>query len=293
MGDFEDSYKKASYAPPGEASSYVAEERGGADPGSRNFLDTLMGQDKTHVNYAEIATLPDAGDENAIAAANAEYQQRYKDWLQQIQDAQQRFHDADGISDLIARGKELEALTKSPPAKPDLSAIEHRSDRARLLNMATNDYRPLIDSLKTAAEGKGPSAALNYYRAAADDAAKRNYGMAASARGTGGQRAALFQAAMGQNAEQAQGAARQAAIIGAEEQNQARASLNAALTGLTGVYGTSNLLGDTRATQEFNANARNEATNVNAGIAKSNAANAQQFTKDVVNSGAKAAKLGA
>src|SRR5262245_963073 len=133
-----------------------------------------------------------------------------------------------------AKMARLESLRANPV---DISAIQAQSDRDRLLKEGLNTYKPLIGMLMTAARGEGPSAAVNYYKQMSDDAARRNYGLAASARGTGGQRAALFQAAMGQEAIDRQKAANQGAQIGAEEQQRARQGLIAAAAGLTNVYG--------------------------------------------------------
>lgn len=302
MGALEDYYNSlggaVSSPPPAAAggadpsqpgyTSYVGQQNGGAQSGSRGFMDVLTGQDNTHVNPALQATLPDAGDVAAVNSATAEYQKQHDAWTQELLALKARIHSGD-INEIIHAKENLDALTAREPQKPDLSAIQHQSDRNRLLNIGIGAYTPLIASLSSAAAGNGPSAALNYYRAAADDASRRTLGAAASARGTGGSRAALYQAALRQNAEATQGAANQASQIGAQEQNQARASLNAALAGLTNVYGTSNLLGDTQQQQAANQQAQNQAIGLNTQIAENNARNATDFAKTAIKTGAEAA----
>ncbi len=112
--------------------------------------------------------------------------------------------------------------------------------------------------------------------------------MAASSNGTGGQRAALFQAALGQAAQGQQQAANQAATIRAQEQQQAGAAVNSASQGLTNVYGMQNLYGGTLDTQKANQDAQNNAIALNEEIAQNNANNSTGLAKSVVNSGAQA-----
>src|SRR5262252_600011 len=270
----------------GTSGSYAPTSTGAVHQGDRNFLQTLMGQSDVSVDPALQATLPDAGDVAAVTGAQAEYQARHDTWSQQMNDLKNRIQaDPMGSKDLI---KQFQALGAQEPQKPDILAIQNQSDRARLLNEASAAYQPLISSLLSASQGRGPSAALNYYGQAADDAARRTLGAAASARGTGAQRAALYGAAMRQNAETNLGAARQAAITGAEEQNQARASLNQALAGLTNVYGTQ-LYGGTQHQQDQNQQAYQNAARINVGIQEKNAENETNAVKGWVDTGAKAA----
>lgn len=272
----------------GSSGSYVPQSNGGVDPGNPTFLERAFGQDQTKVTAATQATLSDKGDIPAVNAAMADYDARHKAWEQQMVATVDRVKNG-SFSDKVHSREIIDGMLKQEPAKPDLQAIQHQSDRDRLLSTIGGAYQPLIAQLQESAAGRGPSAALNTYRAAADDASSRNYGLAASARGTGGQRAALFHAALGQNAQDAQGAARQSAIIAAQEQNSARAALNSSLQGLTNVYGTSNLLGDTQHQQDRNQDAYNEAIGINARIQSENADRASKKLDQAVDTGAKLA----
>lgn len=282
----------AAGAPTPDASSYVPQSNGGVDPGRTNVAERVFGQDQTKVTAATQAALPDRGDAALVAAANSEYERLTAEWKARQVELTKQMSDAFDHQDfakLIKLQTELMKTAASPPGKPDLLAIQHMSDRDRLLTTIGGTYEPLIAQLSDAASGRGPSAALNTYRAAADDASSRNYGIAASAKGTGGQRAALFQAALGQNAQDAQGAARQSAIIAAQEQNQARGALNSSLQGLTNVYGTTNLLGDTSHQQDKNQDAYNEAIGINAKIQEGNAARASEHLDKGLEAGGKLA----
>lgn len=273
----------------GASGSYIPTSTGSVDPGHPNAFQTVFGQDQTVVTPALQGMLPDKGDVPAVNAAMADYDARHKTWVNDILGALDHLKHTSGLDDLLKTKDRIDYLKKSEPGKPDLGAIQHQSDRDRLLTTIGGTYEPLIAQLQESAAGRGPSAAMSTYRAAADDASNRNYGIAASSKGTGGQRAALFQAALGQNAQDAQGAARQSAIIAAQEQNQGRAALNSALQGLTNVYGTTNLLGDTSHQQDKNQDAYNEAIGINAKIQSDNAARASAHTDAAVSTGAKIA----
>lgn len=278
------------------------------DPGSRTPLDVLTGQNTGRATPDTIPSLPDAGDQATIAAAQQNYTAQRLAWLKSMVSPGGPvpptslsgitfMHDIDVLEHPekyggTGGGPYQNALASKggngSPTMPDALAVQSQSDRARLLGEAAAGYAPLIGMLMSAAQGNGPSAALNTYRAAADDAARRTYGDAASARGTGGQRAAIFQAALGQAAQQRQQAAGQSAIIAAQEQNQARAGLGSALAGLTNVYGT-DLYGGTQAQQGANQNAQITADKINADIANNNATNQTNAIKGYIDTGAKIA----
>ena len=274
----------------GASGSYVPVSGGVSTGADRGFLPSLIGTDNTTVNAALQQTLPDAGDVARVNAAQADYakvQADFRDRYVQLNEIVKREGPVTEAGH--AAYEEIVRMSKpeNQPKPPDLTAITHQSDRNRLLNIGLAGYKPLIEQLQAASIGQGPSIAVDTYRAAADDASNRNYGLAASAKGTGGQRAALFQAALGQNAQDSQGAARQAGIIRAQEQQQARSALGAALAGQTNVFGTANLLGDTEHTQDKNQDANNAAILENAHISEENAKAGTNALKSGVDTTAK------
>lgn len=266
--------------PGGTSGSYVPQSNGGVQGGGRSALDVLAGQNTTHVDPALQASLPDAGDQAAAQAATQEAQQKYDAWKQEYDSLVPK-----ALVSQDARDR-MKVLLANKPQQPDLLAIQNQSDRNRLLNEGSSAYAPLISELGSAAQGNGPSQALAQYRIAADEAQRRALGVAASANGTGGQRAALMQSAIAQAAQGQQQAAAQAAAIGATEQQNARSSLSQALTGLTNVYGTQ-LYGGTQNQQTANQNANNNAIALNENIQQSNAKNATDLAKAGLDTGAK------
>ncbi|HVW26235.1 MAG TPA: hypothetical protein VHC69_12755 [Polyangiaceae bacterium] len=271
----------------GASGSYTPQQNGGVTGGGGGIGAALLGQNTTQVSPALISTLPDSGDAAAVEGAENDYQQKLAAYqqansLQGHADEQQTILQieqnpnhlsptqlGDAITQEMAR---YSALTAAPPTAPDLSAVEAQSDRERLLNEASQVYQPLIQQQLGIATGTAPSAADLTYRAAAQDAQARAYGSAASINGTGGQRAALMQAAMGQAAQTQQTAATTAAQLRAQESNQAVQNVNQGLQGLTDIYGRSNLYGGTLQTQQENQSAQNNATNTNEQIDSANAA---------------------
>lgn len=292
------------------APSYYAPQSGGITAKDRSPLDVLAGQNNTTVNAALQGQLPDAEDAAKVNAAMGEYQKAHDNWNSQMQALfeEMRRDPFNAIKNNI-KGR-MDALAATEPRKPDLGAIQNQSDRARLLNQGYLAYDPLIRDLASAAAGRGPSQALNQYniaaadarqqyKSAADQAALRTLGTAASMRGTGGQRAALWQAAMGDIATQNQDtagrlasidqqAAEKAAAIGANEQQNARSAEIAALAGQTNVYGNQ-LYSGTQHQQDMNQNAENEAIALNAKIQSDNAANASQLAREGVKAAGTAA----
>lgn len=253
------------------------------NPGSQTIGGAILGQNPTTVTPNTVPILADAGSNaDAMAAAQQDWQNQTAQrksqadaLLAQIQaQAQKTGSFSPEAMNLMAQRAEL--LKPLPP--PDPGAIQAQADRQRLLGEAAQAYGPLISGLQSAAAGQGPSSALNAYKAAADDSAARTYGDAASGNVSGGQRGALFQAAMAKNAQMRQQGAMGAATIGAQEQNQARSSLGSALAGLTNIYGTE-LYGGTQAQQGANQNAQNTADQINANISSGNASNLSSFVK--------------
>lgn len=123
------------------------------------------------------------------------------------------------------------AQTNPPPhviTDEEIRAEQVKNDRARILGQASQQYGGLISGLQGEAFGDPnagyPSAAQSTLQAATDRNNRMAYGMAASAQGTGGQRAALFGAALGQSAMQNQSAANDAATLRAQETQQAKAN---------------------------------------------------------------------
>jgi len=279
----------------------------GYDPGSRSAIDVLTGQNKGTATPDTIPHTSDQGDQALIDQAQSQFLPGRIAWLQSnlqsnggaVPDGSLAALSYRHAIDVLQhpekyggiRSAQWNIAIKGPSTTgptPDPLAIENQQDRARLLAEAAAGYAPLIGMQMSAAQGNGPSSAMNTYRAAADDAARRTMGDAASARGTGGQRAALFQAALGKAAEQRQQAAGQAAIIGAQEQNQARAGLGSALAGLTNVYGTE-LYGGTQAQQGRNQDAQIQSDKINADIANSNATNQTNAIKGYIDTAGKVA----
>jgi len=258
----------------------------GYQQGSGNLLDAFMGQNSGKATPNTIGMLPDDDAAAAVAEAQAKYDAEHK-----VYETNANAAVGDYLKNLGQSGTNIWGQMAAPvnaiinaPAPVDVAEIQANQDRRRLLALAMSAYQPAISDLLSASRGEGPSAALNYYREAADDAARRNYGVAASAQGTGGQRAALFQAAMGQDALDRQKGANKAAIVGAEEQNQARSSLNSTLSGLTNLYGNI-LYSGTQHNQDQNQDAANRADEINAGIAANNAKNKGEFVGDLAEAG--------
>jgi hypothetical protein len=248
-----------------------------------NVWESLTGQSNDYATPDFITTNPDEENKAAIAAANDQYMKdvaKFQEDAKFLADEMGREFHEHFMSDRFVQLKnqlEMMGRPENQPQKPDPIAIEAQSNRSRLFKQAAQQYQPAISDLMAASRGEGPSAALNYYREAADDAARRNYGMAASARGTGGQRAALFQAALGQEAMDRQKAAMKAAQVGAEEQNAARAQLGQLLNSQTDVYRY--LAGDTSHVRDVNQNAAAQNTAINAGIGKENDENKTEAYK--------------
>lgn len=276
---------------PAGTGSYVGQQNGGVTSGNRSVWDVITGQNRSQVNPALIASLPDAGDQQAVADAQANFQRQHDAWAMQLQNVAAQMKGLSPFDPKFKAGMDqLNQLKAAEPQAPDQLAIQNQSDRNRLLNEATSAYQPLIASQLAVATGQAPSAAESTYRTAADDASRRAYGLAASAQGTGGQRAALFQAAMGQQAQVQQQAANDAAKIRAQEINSAGAAANSSLQGLTGIYGMSNLYGGTLDVQKFNADSRNTANQVNSGIQQNNANNSTSLAKSALSTAAQAAE---
>lgn len=283
-------YIKAHFGSTPQPTSYVGQQNGGVSGNTAGPLGLLAGQNTSQVTPALQSTLPDAGDVAAVNSANAQYKILQDQWQTQQQELGSKIIDAANHGDLPSQLRylsQLRDLQAKPPQPPDVTAIQNQSDRNRLLNEATDAYTPLINSLGSAAQGQGPSQALDQYRIAADEAQRRLLGVAASSNGTGGQRAATQQSALAQVAQAQQQSAGQAAAIGATEQQNARSALNSSLAGLTNVYGTQ-LYGGTQNQQTSNQNAQNNAIALNAQTANQNAANASALSRSVVSAGAQA-----
>lgn len=177
----------------------------------------------------------------------------------------------------------------TPPVAPTQQEIAQgqiQGDRARLLGNASN-YNQLVGQLQQSAAGNGPSAALDTLREGNARANANGYGMAASANVAPGQRAALFNAAINQTGANNQQAARDAAVMRANETNTARAALGTTLgqqnTPLQALYAGS------QERDLANQNAGIQQDNARAGIAASNAQQKGETVRDGMGAFAKVA----
>jgi hypothetical protein len=273
----------ADFTPIGWASRAVNGK--GAFTNAAGLVGMAAGQND---NAVPLESQPFAGDaDNALAqqqqASIAKYQQ-YQD-------------DIAGKNGQI---RQAWAQQQPPPAPPisdqQVRAEQVKNDRARLLGAANVSYRSLEESLSPQAFGNpdagAPSAAMSTLQAATDRNIRSNYGMAAGAEGTGGQRSALMQAAMGNAATQNQAAANSAVTLRAQEhqqnvQNQLsnRQLLSQAMGDQSNLYNTLYSGDSNREDQNLNA-----AVSRDTGEANRNAANAagkQAIVKSVIGAAAR------
>jgi hypothetical protein len=231
---------------------------------------------------ALINSLPDIGDANQVTDAQNQYKAQHDAWAQantmgayfaeqeHIQHMQASGASSDDITKELAR---FTNLKMNEPKPPDILAIQKQQDRDRLLSLGKNVYDPLMASQLAMATGTGPSAALATYQTAADNAQRRAYGMAASSNMTGGQRASLFQAALGNAALGQQAAGNDAAKLRIQEMSTAGSNLANTAAGVAHIYGAPNLITDTQNTEGTNVGAENKATADNASHAEEDATN--------------------
>lgn len=261
---------------------------------SENALQTLTGQNQDRVTPNVIPIYSDEPDQATLALAEQKYQEQVAAFQDQIRAKAARLSEVGVLSKEGAQLKaELEAMNRpeNQPQKPDAGALQAQSDRRRLFALAAGAYQPVINDLLASSRGQGPSAALNVYQQAADNSTRRIMGDAASLRATGGQRAAMYRDAMGQSSDARMEAAKQAAIIGANEQNQARGALNQTLSGLSNLYGNY-LYQGTQNAQQFNAGEQDKADQINYGIQTNNATNATNSARSGVQAVGSAARGG-
>lgn len=198
-------------------------------------------------------------------------------------------------------GQMRQAWAQSQPAPhvitdQDIQGEQRANDRAKLLDQAHNQYEPYLRLLAGQSFGNPdsgqPSAAMSTLQAATDRNVNTGYGMAAGSSGTGGQRAALFQAAIGNAAGQNQQAANAATTLRAQEhqqsvanQQQTRSLLSQALGQQTDIYG--NLLTDTSNQANENLTAADEHNTNEQKRLADNAAGTQKIVTSVLDTTAK------
>jgi hypothetical protein len=184
-----------------------------------------------------------------------------------------------------------------PQDMPDLEAIQQEIDRQNIAGVAgslgqtAQQYNPLISNLQLAAAGKGPSAALDTYKAAADARNRSLMSMASSGNvAPGGGRAALLGSALQTAAQGGQEDARQAGIMRANEMNQAYGQLGQALGGQAqtesaqaGAYNP--LFAESSGRVEGFANRSQQAEEANVGVAQENAHGTQRTWQTILGQG--------
>jgi hypothetical protein len=136
-----------------------------------------------------------------------------------------------GASDWSTQGHDI----STDPALAEWKTKQD-ADRTNMLRAASG-FQNLNAANMKAVSGAGPSAAENTYMAAAQDAEKRQLGVAQSGNVAPGQRAAMISAAAQNTGTQAGTAANQAGIIRANEMNQARSQAATSIGGMNQAVG--------------------------------------------------------
>lgn len=165
-------------------------------------------------------------------------------------------------------GLNFDALGIPPPSPPNeeqLRAGQLMSDRSRILGLASMN--------QAAAEGTGPSAAQDTLREGAARSIAQNYGMAASGNVMPGQRAALLNAALGQQQAAGQQTARDVGVLKAQEMQQGQTNLAGNLGSL--------YQGDLNR-ENANLGSFDNTQGINAGVAANNAAGKAALTKSII-----------